>query len=193
MNNKLLLATVLAATFGFSAVSQAAVPTTGPVTPTAPTPAAGDFSSAFLEWSGFAKVIPGDDIVITGARSGAVEDGVLTVKGDGTFETKTPIILESRLYWDQGSGSKTAGDLFATNWTMDADGITATWGANSTAGMDIKMTDIASGTELTSKAGVNGVSTVTLSVNSVSPVTSATPLNLLEPLVVNANVLATVA
>lgn len=183
-NNKMLLATVLLSALGFSAASQAAE---------APTPAAGDFSSAFLEWSGFAKVIPGNDIVITGARSGAVEDGVLTVKGDGTFETKTPIILESRLYWDQGSGSKTAGDLFATNWTVDADGITATWGANSTAGMDIKMTDIASGTELTSKAGANGVSTVTLSVNSVSPVTSATPLNLLEPLVVNANVLATVA
>lgn len=184
--NKLVLATVLAATFGFSAVSQAAPAV-------APTPVTGDFSSAFLEWSGFAKVIPGDDIVITGARSGAVEDGVLTVKGDGTFETKTPIVLESRLYWDQGSGSKTAGELFATNWTVDADGITASWGANSTAGMDIKMTDIASGTELTSKAGVSAVSTVTLSVNSVAPVTSATPLNLLEPLVVNANVLATVA
>ncbi|KJG13634.1 hypothetical protein [Photobacterium iliopiscarium] len=186
--NKLVLATVLAATFGFSAVSQAA-----PTPAVAPTPVKGDFSSTFLEWSGFAKVIPGDDIVITGARSGAVEDGVLTVKGDGTFETKTPIVLESRLYWDQGSGSKTAGELFATNWTIDADGISASWGANSTAGMDIKMTDIASGTELTSKAGVSAVSTVTLSVNSVAPVTSATSLNLLEPLVVNANVLATVA
>ena len=182
-NNKMLLATVLLSTLGFSAVSNAAEPA----------PVVGDSSSAFVQWSGFAKVIPGDDIVITGARSGAVEDGVLTVKGDGTFETKTPIVLESRLYWDQGSGSKTAGELFATNWTIDADGISASWGANSTAGMDIKMTDIASGTELTSKAGVSAVSTVTLSVNSVAPVTSATSLNLLEPLVVNANVLATVA
>ncbi|PTB30995.1 hypothetical protein [Photobacterium phosphoreum] len=180
-NKKMLLATVLLSTLGFSAASQA----------DAPVPVAADVSSAFVQWSGFAKVIPGNDIVITGARSGAIEDGVLIVNGDGTFKTKTPITLESRLYWDQGTGTKTAGDLFATNWTMDTDGATASWGANSTAGMDIKVKDTASGNELTTTTGVSA-SSVKLSVNSDVSVTAGGALNLLEPLIVQANVLATV-
>ena len=182
-NNKMLLATVLLSTLGFSAVSNAAEPA----------PIKGDFSSAFIQWSGFAKVIPGDDIVITGLRNGPVADGTLTVKGDGTFETKTPIDLESRLYWDQdASGVKTAGNLFATNWTIDADGITAAWGTNSTDGMMIKMTDTKSSTELTTSSGPELKSAVTLAVKNDSAVASPEELNLLEPLTVTANVIATV-
>lgn len=183
-NNKLLLATVLLSTLGFSAVSNAAEPV----------PVVGDSSSAFIQWSGFAKVIPGDAIVITGLRNGPIEDGTLTVNGDGTFKTKTPIDLESRFYWDQdGSGVKTAGDLFATNWTIDADGITAAWGTNSTDGMMVKMIDTKSTTELTTSSGPKLTSAVTLAVNNDSPVTSAEDLNLLEPLTVTANVIATIA
>ena len=182
-NNKMLLATVLLSTLGFSAVSNAAEPA----------PVVGDSSSAFVQWSGFAKVIPGDDIVITGLRNGPVADGTLTVKGDGTFETKTPIDLESRLYWDQdASGVKTAGNLFATNWTIDADGITAAWGTNSTDGMMIKMTDTKSSTELTTSSGPELKSAVTLAVKNDSAVASPEELNLLEPLTVTANVIATV-
>ena len=182
-NNKMLLATVLLSTLGFSAVSNAAEPA----------PVVGDSSSAFVQWSGFAKVIPGDDIVITGLRNGPVADGTLTVKGDGTFETKTPIDLESRLYWDQdASGVKTAGNLFATNWTIDADGITAAWGTNSTDGMMIKMIDTKSTTELTTSSGPELKSAVTLAVKNDSAVASPEELNLLEPLTVTANVIATV-
>lgn len=191
MNNKKLLLAVLVSTCGFSAVSQAATYEPTPP-PEAPVPVVGDVSSAFVEWSGIAKVIPGDNIIITGARSSAVKDGILIVKGDGTFTTKTPIDLESRLYWDKDlSGTKTAGDLFATEWTIDADGITASWGANSVAGMNIKMKDLETDTDITTDAGVNAT-TVRLSVQSDSAVVSEEPLNLLEPLVVNANVLATV-
>ena len=182
-NNKMLLATVLLSTLGFSAVSNAAEPA----------PVVGDSSSAFVQWSGFAKVIPGDDIVITGLRNGPVADGTLTVKGDGTFETKTPIDLESRLYWDQdASGVKTAGNLFATNWTIDADGITAAWGTNSTDGMMVTMMDTKSSTELTTSSGPELKSAVTLAVKNDSAVASPEELNLLEPLTVTANVIATV-
>ena len=182
-NNKMLLATVLLSTLGFSVVSNAAEPA----------PVVGDFSSAFVQWSGFAKVIPGDDIVITGLRNGPVADGTLTVKGDGTFETKTPIDLESRLYWDQdASGVKTAGNLFATNWTIDADGITAAWGTNSTDGMMVTMMDTKSSTELTTSSGPELKSAVTLAVKNDSAVASPEELNLLEPLTVTANVIATV-
>ena len=183
-NNKMLLATVLLSALGFSAVSNAAEPE----------PVVDDFSSAFIQWSGFAKVIPGDDIVITGLRNGPVEDGTLTVNGDGTFKTKTPVDLESRFYRDQdGSGVKTAGDLFATNWALDADGITAAWGTNSTDGMMIKMIDTKSTTELTTSSGPELKSAVTLSVQNDSTVTSSEELNMLEPLTVTANVIATVA
>ena len=182
-NNKMLLATVLLSTLGFSAVSNAAEPA----------PVVGDSSSAFVQWSGFAKVIPGDDIVITGLRNGPVANGTLTVKGDGTFETKTPIDLESRLYWDQdASGVKTAGNLFATNWTIDADGITAAWGTNSTDGMMVTMMDTKSSTELTTSSGPELKSAVTLAVKNDSAVASPEELNLLEPLTVTANVIATV-
>ena len=182
-NNKMLLATVLLSTLGFSAVSNAAEPA----------PVVGDSSSAFVQWSGFAKVIPGDDIIITGLRNGPVANGTLTVKGDGTFETKTPIDLESRLYWDQdASGVKTAGNLFATNWTIDADGITAAWGTNSTDGMMVTMMDTKSSTELTTSSGPELKSAVTLAVKNDSAVASPEELNLLEPLTVTANVIATV-
>ncbi|WP_297476371.1 hypothetical protein [uncultured Photobacterium sp.] len=179
----LLLATALVSALGFSAVSQAAPEDL----------AVGDHSTAYLQWTGFAKVIPGDNVVITGKSAGPVLDGELYVKSDGTFETTKAIDLESRYYLtDAVTGAKSAGDLLATNWTLDASGITASWGSNPTAGMDIKMKDTTTGLELTDAAGPVKVDNVQLSVVNDIPAPEAESLNMLEPLVVNAKVIATV-
>ncbi|HIF9204742.1 hypothetical protein WAX88_17550 [Photobacterium damselae subsp. damselae] len=161
----------------------------------APTPAKGDFSSADIQWIGHAKIIPGNDITITG-ENGALEpnDGALTVSANGTFKTTTPVKLESRLYFDiNDDGAKEAGDLFATNWTLDAaKPMTVTWGTNVVDGMDIKVDDLLSGANLTETTGPEGAERVSLTVTNDSP-TSVPALDPRAELSVQATVLATVA
>lgn len=161
----------------------------------APVPSPGDVSSADIQWVGHAKIIPGNDITITGA-DGALEpnDGVLTVNADGTFTTKTAVQLESRLYFDaDGDDVKEAGDLFATNWTLDAaKPITVTWGTNVTAGMDPQVQETSSGLTLTTDKAAEGLSQVYLQVSNEKAATVA-PTDPRADLTVNATILATVA
>ncbi|NVP02571.1 hypothetical protein HWA77_20375 [Photobacterium damselae subsp. damselae] len=161
----------------------------------APTPTKGDFSSADIQWIGHAKIIPGSDITITG-ENGAIEpnDGALNVNADGTFETTTPVKLESRLYFDKdGDGSKEAGDLFKTNWTLNpAKPVTVTWGTNVVDGMNIKVKDLLSSQQLTDTAGSNEADRVSLTVTNTSP-TSVPAADPRAELNVQASILATVA
>lgn len=161
----------------------------------APTPTSGDVSSADIKWIGHSKIIPGDDITITG-EFGAVEpnDGKISVQMDGRFETTIPVNLESHLYWDIDSdGAKDVGDLFATNWTLDTvRPVTVTWGANVVAGMVPTITDLYTGTDLTTTSGPSGVDKVSLKVSNVTPAT-VTPVDPREELQIQATVLATVA
>ncbi|HIF9171049.1 TPA: hypothetical protein ACX6PO_003830 [Photobacterium damselae] len=164
---------------------------------TAPTPVAGDFSSADIQWVGHAKIIPGENITITGADGASeAEDGVLKVMGDGTFSTTTPVKLESRLYWNtdaSADGSKEAGDLFATDWTLSKiKPLNVNWGMNVTDGMTVKITDRATGIELTDAAGPKAASQVMLDVENVTP-PSVVPVDPRAELSVQATVLATVA
>ncbi|HIF9399811.1 TPA: hypothetical protein ACX6RT_003782 [Photobacterium damselae] len=164
---------------------------------TAPTPVADDFSSADIQWVGHAKIIPGNDITITGA-DGALDanDGELKVYGNGTFTTKTPVKLESRLYWNSDAsadGSKEAGDLFATDWTLsEIKPVKVTWGMNATDGMTVKISDQLTGNELTTSAGPKAASQVMLGVENPTP-PSIAPVDPRAELSVQATVLATVA
>ncbi|SUB90844.1 hypothetical protein [Photobacterium damselae] len=161
----------------------------------APEPTSGDFSTADVQWVGHAKVIPGNDITITG-ENGAIEpsDGALNVNADGSFETITPVKLESRLYFDKdGDGSKEAGDLFATNWTLNpAKPMTVTWGSNVVDGMDVKVKDLLSSKQLTDTTGSNAAERVSLTVSNTSP-TTVPAVDPRAELNVQASILATVA
>lgn len=179
--NKVILSTALVSTLLASSAFAA------------PTPASGDVSSADIQWSGHSKIIPGDDMTITG-EFGAAEpnDGKLSVQMDGRFKTTVPVNLESHLYWDiDGDSVKDVGDLFATNWTLDTvRPVTVAWGANVVKGMDPKIVDLYSGTELTTSSFLKS-DKVSLSVTNESPVT-VPAVDPREELVINATILATV-
>ncbi|MCG3846600.1 hypothetical protein [Photobacterium damselae] len=148
-----------------------------------------DYSSATITWSGISSVIPGSKVVITG-ENGAItpNKGELDVRYDGVFSTATPVVLESRTY-DDKTGA--VGDMMQTTWTLSKDPIKVNWGKNATAGMDVKVKDINTGTELKNGEGVASVSTVSLSVENSNKLANA-PVDPNAVLSVQANVLATV-
>ncbi|MGR5327833.1 hypothetical protein [Photobacterium damselae] len=153
-----------------------------------------DQSSADVQWKGHAKIIPGNNMTITG-EYGAAEpnDGKLTVNADGTFKTTEPVKLESHLYWDKDSDDvKDVGDFIATNWTLDsARPITVEWGTNVVDGMDVKVSDLMSGSDLSETDGPN-VERVSLTVTNEKS-TSVPAVDPRAELVVKTTILSTVA
>lgn len=159
----------------------------------APEPIAGDVSSADIQWSGHAKILPGNDIIITGKDSASTPNtGELTVNADGTFTTKVAVDLESRLYYDKdGDDVKEAGELFATSWSLDTTKpMTVTWGTNVTAGIAPTVKDSISGSALTDVAGPNSASQISLLVSNETPA-STTPTDPRADLSVQATIIAT--
>ncbi|HIF9293503.1 TPA: hypothetical protein ACX6Q7_001403 [Photobacterium damselae] len=157
-------------------------------------PVDGDHSSAAVKWTGTAQIIPGDTMTITGENgSWTPNDGKVKVAADGTFTTVESVVLESHEYSDKdGDNVKDIGELYATNWTLDASKpVLISWGENVINGMEAKIVDLNTGVELTSTTGPEQVSLVSLSVGN-DKATSVPAVNPQADLEVNATVVATV-
>lgn len=73
-------------------------------------------STAPVKWFGTVPgVIPGSDIIITGANKGDVQDGLLMVDANGSFVSQDTVTLESHTYTP---ATKEIGDLTNAKWSL---------------------------------------------------------------------------
>lgn len=151
-------------------------------------------ASSRAKWEGVARIIPGDNMTITGKDGSlTVINGEIELAADGTFSASVPVILESHEYSDNdGDGVKDVGDLYDTNWSLDpATPLTVTWGSNITEGIEAKVIDLNTGIELTTSSGPEQVSFVSLGVSNEKAVTNPVT-NPQAELLVNATVISSV-
>ncbi|NVP02352.1 hypothetical protein HWA77_19225, partial [Photobacterium damselae subsp. damselae] len=106
--------------------------------------------------------------------------------------TTEPVKLESHLYWDKDADDvKDVGDLIGTHWTVDTSRpVTAEWGVNVVDGMDVKISDLMTGSDLSDADGPN-TDRVSLTVTN-EKATSIPAVDPREELVVKATILSTI-
>ncbi|NVO99110.1 hypothetical protein HWA77_02660 [Photobacterium damselae subsp. damselae] len=81
-------------------------------------------STAPVKWFGTVPgVIPGSDIIITGANKGDVQDGLLMVDVNGSFVSQDTVTLESHKYTPEDTTATPAtpaiiGDLVNATWSL---------------------------------------------------------------------------